>query len=396
MYICIYVYMYTCIYVYICISLSPYIYTYIYIYIHTRSPKDGLMQRLREPATRERVLSETAESWDLPELKEFRNIMQPWKSIYRWTDHYEPDHALSVEATAAERGLPPLRVAYDLLTSEGVLWKPYSMYGTEDHSKLLELLQSDMIIPGAADAGAHATLFQDASAPSHMVTHWARDRTRGPKLSLERVVKKNTADVAEFWGLRDRGVLAAGKKADLNVFDLGRLRIRKPHYEKDLPMGAGRWLQEVDGYRLTLVAGRETFRDGVPTGELPGRLVRNPRRDAGAWRHILLLLLLLIIIIIVIVVLIMIITVTITNTMITTRLLRRGVAASVAGPFEAGGAPADDVDARRRALEGAVIMITIIILMIIMISNNANTNTNNDNDNSDNDNNTNNANTNNC
>jgi len=155
------------------------------------------------------------------------------------------------------------------------------------------------------------------------VTHWARDRARGPKLSMEYAVKKQTADVAELWGLHDRGVLAAGKKADLsitgvralgmiaknklpygpkswpgedgtwcpvgpeadfprwekntkkadlNVFDARGLRIRMPHYERDLPMRAGRWLQEVDGYNLTLVAGRETFRDGVPTGELPGRL----------------------------------------------------------------------------------------------------------------------------
>ena len=117
----------------------------------------------------------------------------------------------------------------------------------------------------------------DASIPTFLLTHWVRDRTRGDKLGLEWVVKKQTADTARLYGLGDRGVLTVGKKADLNVIDLANMKLHAPRVAYDLPAGGRRLLQEASGYVATVVSGEIIRRDGVDTGARPGSVLRGAR-----------------------------------------------------------------------------------------------------------------------
>jgi N-acyl-D-aspartate/D-glutamate deacylase len=132
-------------------------------------------------------------------------------------------------------------------------------------------------VSGLSDGGAHCGLICDASIPTFMLTHWARDRVRGDTLPLEYLVKKQTSDTAALYGLGDRGVLAPGMKADVNVIDFDGLTLRMPRVARDLPAGGARLLQEADGYVATMVSGEITRRHGVDTGARPGRLLRGAR-----------------------------------------------------------------------------------------------------------------------
>jgi N-acyl-D-amino-acid deacylase len=124
------------------------------------------------------------------------------------------------------------------------------------------------------DGGAHCGLICDASLTTFLLTHWARDRTRGPKISLEYAVHRITQHTASFYGLLDRGVIAAGYKADFNLIDFDNLVLRRPEMAFDLPGGARRLLQKADGYCATLVNGETVMRDAIPTDARPGRLIR--------------------------------------------------------------------------------------------------------------------------
>ena len=127
---------------------------------------------------------------------------------------------------------------------------------------------------GLADGGAHVRMICDASQPTSMLTHWVRDRTRGPRLDLALAVKRQTSETAALLGLDDRGVVAVGKRADLNVIDLAGLRLHMPRPVDDLPAGGRRILQDATGYAATIVAGTITRRHGVDTGARPGQLLR--------------------------------------------------------------------------------------------------------------------------
>ena len=127
---------------------------------------------------------------------------------------------------------------------------------------------------GLSDGGAHCATICDASQPTWMLTHWARDRSRGERLPLELVVKRQTLDGAELYGFDDRGVLAVGKRADVNVIDHANLTLHPPRFAFDLPAGGRRLLQDATGYVATIVKGEITRRNGVDTGARPGRLVR--------------------------------------------------------------------------------------------------------------------------
>ena len=140
---------------------------------------------------------------------------------------------------------------------------------------MYEMLTHPAAVLGLADGGAHANFICDASTPTWMLTHWARDRSRGPQLPVEAVVKKMTADTAALFGFTDRGVVEVGKRADLNVIDHGRLRLREPRLVRDLPAGGTRLLQAAEGYRATIVAGEVTREHDRFTGARPGRLVRS-------------------------------------------------------------------------------------------------------------------------
>jgi N-acyl-D-aspartate/D-glutamate deacylase len=136
-------------------------------------------------------------------------------------------------------------------------------------------------VPGLGDGGAHAGTICDASFATYALTHWGRDRARG-RFELPWLVKRQTHDTAAAVGLCDRGLVQPGMKADLNVIDFARLQLRRPHIVHDLPAHGRRLMQAADGYAATIVSGVVTYRDGEPTGALPGTLVRGakPRRTA--------------------------------------------------------------------------------------------------------------------
>jgi N-acyl-D-aspartate/D-glutamate deacylase len=190
---------------------------------------------------------------------------------------YEPTPEMSVKALAAAAGVDPLEMAYDLLNEnngDSFLMFPTLNYVDGNHDAIHEMLTHPSAISALSDGGAHVRMICDASIPTYMLTHWARDRARGPRISVEEAVRLQTSVTAEVIGLDDRGVIAPGKRADVNVIDFDRLRLNFPHSVADLPAGGSRLLQSADGYVATIVAGEVTRRDGADTGARPGRLVR--------------------------------------------------------------------------------------------------------------------------
>jgi N-acyl-D-aspartate/D-glutamate deacylase len=191
---------------------------------------------------------------------------------------YEPAPDASVAACAGRAGVAPEAHAYDLAVDGALLYVPFLNYFDGDLEPAREMLTHPHAVLGLADGGAHVGTICDASFPTTMLTHWARDRSRGPRLPLEHVVAMMTSRTAALVGLGDRGVLAPGRRADVNVIDFDGLRLRPPTLAFDLPAGGKRFLQRADGYLHTLVAGVETYVSGEPTGALPGRLVRGAQR----------------------------------------------------------------------------------------------------------------------
>jgi len=190
---------------------------------------------------------------------------------------YEPDPARSCTALAAAVNRDPFDLALEwLLENDGraLLLHTFENYFDGSLDTVREMLADPATISGLADAGAHVGLLCDAGAPTTMLTHWGRDRRRGPGLPIELLVKKQTRDTALTYGLADRGLIAPGLRADFNLIDFERLRALPPELVYDLPAGGRRLVQRAEGYRHTFVAGVETMRDGVATGALPGRLVR--------------------------------------------------------------------------------------------------------------------------
>ncbi|MEZ5237614.1 MAG: amidohydrolase family protein [Microthrixaceae bacterium] len=193
---------------------------------------------------------------------------------------YEPAPELSVGAIARREGRPPEEVAYDLmLGSEGteLLYYPLLGYSHGDFGALGEMLDHPGTVLGLGDGGAHCGVICDASLPTYMLTHWTRDRTRGPRLGLAEVVAMQTSRTADLYGFADRGRVAPGYRADLNVIDLDGLSIAAPRMVHDLPAGGRRLVQESRGYVATICAGTPVRLDDEPTGARPGRLVRGER-----------------------------------------------------------------------------------------------------------------------
>ncbi len=193
---------------------------------------------------------------------------------------YEPLPERSLAKLAAAKGVPPLELFYDLmLEDEGraMMLLPIYNYAWESHDVIREMLLHPRSVSGLSDGGAHCGMICDASIPTYMLTHWARDRVRGERLPLEFVVKKHTKDTATLHGLRDRGSLEVGLRADINVIDFEHLRLGSPWMAHDLPSGGRRLLQDAEGYDYTFVAGEITRDHGRDTGARPGRLVRGAR-----------------------------------------------------------------------------------------------------------------------
>jgi N-acyl-D-aspartate/D-glutamate deacylase len=154
------------------------------------------------------------------------------------------------------------------------LFAPLANYLEYDFEVIREMMLHPRTMLGLSDGGAHCGLICDASMPTFLLTHWARDRRRGERIPIEQVVRLQTSNTAAVYGLKDRGVIAPGKKADLNLIDFDALALHAPEMVFDLPAGGRRLVQRVDGYRATIVSGEVTFERGEPTGALPGALVR--------------------------------------------------------------------------------------------------------------------------
>ncbi|BAN00478.1 N-acyl-D-amino-acid deacylase family protein [Ilumatobacter coccineus] len=191
---------------------------------------------------------------------------------------YEPTPDRSIAALAEQHGVEPIEELYERLRDrEGraLMMMPFLGYAHGNGDALHEMLTHPAAVLGLADGGAHANFICDASTPTWMLTHWVRDRERGPRLPLEHVIKKMTADTAALFGFTDRGVVEVGKRADLNVIDFDNLQLREPHLVADLPAGGTRLLQAAEGYTATIVGGQVTRENDAFTGARPGRLVRS-------------------------------------------------------------------------------------------------------------------------
>ena len=190
---------------------------------------------------------------------------------------YEPAAADSIAARAQAEGRNPWAYALEAMMArqgKALLSHTFENYTEGSLAVIREMLVDEATIVGLGDGGAHVCIVCDASSPTFLLSHWARDRKRGPGLPLEFLVRKQTRDSAFAYGLRDRGVLAEGYKADINIIDFDRLRVLQPEVVYDLPAGGKRLVQRAEGYRHIFVSGKETVRDDEHTGELPGKLLR--------------------------------------------------------------------------------------------------------------------------
>jgi N-acyl-D-aspartate/D-glutamate deacylase len=231
---------------------------------------------LKTPEFRARVLSEAFEG----EGRARR--VERWDRMYPLGDppDYEPPPEASVAARAQREGRTPEEVAYDLLLERdgrAMLYLPVTNYAGGNLDAVREMIAAPNSLLGLGDGGAHVGIMCDATATSFVLTHWTRDRGHGALFPVSWAVKRLAADNARAIGLTDRGLLKPGLKADINVIDYDRLRLRSPRIVYDLPAGGKRLVQHTEGIDATLVSGAVVYRHGEPTGALPGRLVRSGR-----------------------------------------------------------------------------------------------------------------------
>lgn len=241
-------------------------------------PLEVRVRTMRDPAFKARVLGAAAGE---AVRKLGGGLVRHFSGMYELGDppDYEPDPSTSVQARADRAGRDALEFAYDLVLGHGgaaLLYLPALNFADGSLDAVREMLVHDWTVPGLGDGGAHVGTICDGSFPTTLLALWGRDRSQG-RIDLPSLVQWQSRDTARTVGLCDRGVLAPGFRADLNVIDFDHLVARRPEIHHDLPAGGRRLLQRADGYRHTVVAGQEVYQDGVATGARPGRLVRGPQ-----------------------------------------------------------------------------------------------------------------------
>lgn len=235
------------------------------------------VEHMRDPEFRARLLA------DKPDMgKSLTGLVTRFDKMYPLgaQPDYEPRAEDSIAGRAAAQGMSPSELTYDaLLENDGqhFLFVPVAGYTQGNFDILHEMLSHPRSTASLSDAGAHVPSVCDASFTTYMLTHWVRGRTRGPRLALEEVIRKQTSEPAALYAFHDRGVIAPGRKADINVIDLEHLALHAPYTAYDLPLGGARVLQKADGFRYTLVNGEIIAQDGEMTEARPGKLVRGPR-----------------------------------------------------------------------------------------------------------------------
>lgn len=252
-------------------------------------PVTEQVQRMRDPAFKAQLLTEKSErvggdGTPIPPLADMLLAQVEMIGMRMFLLGERPDYEQSlmqsIGAQAKARGESVLGALYDALIADdggdALIYFPLYNYTEGNLDNVRTMLTHPRALPGLSDGGAHVGTICDASFPTFMLTHWARDRAAQGKagLELERVIQMQTQDTARFIGLHDRGTLAVGQKADVNIIDFENLSLRPPTLVADLPAGGRRLLQFADGYKATIVSGKVIAQDGALTGERPGRLVR--------------------------------------------------------------------------------------------------------------------------
>jgi N-acyl-D-amino-acid deacylase len=240
------------------------------------------LAHLKDPAFKARMIAEE-NVWPESDIIEFLKIVAlGWPVQFEMDPdfNYEPKMDESIMARATAAGVTPDEYAYDLLMKDdgkGFIYFPILNYRDGNLNFLEDLQHADDTVNSLSDGGAHCGTICDAASPTFMLQHWARDRA-GKRIALEHAVKRQCRDTALLYGLEDRGVLAPGYLADLNVIDMDAIKLGKPWLAFDLPAGGKRLLQKADGYVATIKSGEVTFRDGAMQGPTPGGVIRGPQR----------------------------------------------------------------------------------------------------------------------
>ncbi|WP_046315335.1 amidohydrolase family protein [Mycobacterium sp. UM_Kg1] len=245
-------------------------------------PLEQRVAEMRKPEVRQRILADRP---TITAANPIAYMTQSWDWMFPLGDDpdYEPDPSKSIAARAKARGVSPLEEAYDRLLDDGghaILLDALANFENHSLDTVSTLMRRDDVVLGLGDGGAHYGMICDSSFPTYLLTHWARDRTDG-RLSVEAAVRELTSTPAGVAGLDDRGRIAVGYKADLNVIDHRNLRLHKPVVTYDLPAGGRRLDQTAEGYVATIVSGEIIAENGKPTAARPGKLVRG-RQPAPA------------------------------------------------------------------------------------------------------------------
>lgn len=234
-------------------------------------------EKLQDEEVKKAILDD-----DFQDLGEFANmITRSFDKMYPMhTVEYEPTSDQSVAALARAQGRAPLEIVYEQLMKNegnGALYFPLFNYSDGSLEPINELHRHPQTRMGLSDAGAHCGAICDGGMPTFMLTHWTRDRTRGEKMSVEHIIKRQTHDTAALYGLHDRGTVEVGKKADLNIIDYDALSFDAPRLAYDLPAGGRRFVQKARGYKATICSGKVIVENDKFTGAMPGRLIRGPQ-----------------------------------------------------------------------------------------------------------------------
>ena len=257
-------------------TLNPFIFYPSFYELSKKSLKEKVSS-MKDPLFKQKLLSEKPVSIGNPLVEE---ITQSFNKMFKLGEpaNYEPSPDSSFEAIGKRKNISPQEVAYEcLLEKEGkaLIYHPLFNYLPGNLDFVEKMLNHPYSISGLGDAGAHCGAISDASFPTTLIQHWGRDRKRGKKIPLEKLISMQTLETSRLLGINDRGVLKEGYKADINVIDFDNLTLHEPEVINDLPAGGRRLVQKASGYEYTIVSGEIAFKNGEATGALNGKLIRN-------------------------------------------------------------------------------------------------------------------------